>query len=72
MAIIHSYGLVQNFLTKKILFIVLLNLEKNILLKNLIKILIVISKIEEITEDEIIKKYNNKFKVIPKNMTNKF
>ena len=28
------------------------------------------SKIEEVTEDEIIKKYDNKFKVIPKNAAN--
>ena len=30
---IHLYGLVQNFLTKKILFIVLLNLEKKYFIK---------------------------------------
>ena len=31
-----------------------------------------VSKIEEITEDTIIEKYNNKFKVIPKNVSNHF
>ena len=31
-----------------------------------------VSKLEEIDEDEIIKKYDNKFKVIPKNMVNCF
>ena len=31
-----------------------------------------ISKVEEITEEEIIKKYSNKFKVIPKNATKYF
>ena len=31
-----------------------------------------ISKVEEITEDKIIKKYDNKFKVIPKNATKYF
>jgi len=31
-----------------------------------------VSKIEEITEDEIIEKYNNKFKVIPKNVVKCF
>jgi hypothetical protein len=30
------------------------------------------SKIEEITENEIIKKYNSQFKVIPKNMAKYF
>ena len=30
------------------------------------------SKLEEIDEDEIIKKYDNKFKVIPKNMAKYF
>jgi len=30
------------------------------------------SKIEEVTEEEIIKKYDNKFKVIPKNVTKYF
>ena len=33
----------------------------------MIKILKAFQKIEEVTEDEIIKKYDNKFKVIPKN-----
>ena len=31
-----------------------------------------ISKVEEITEEEILKKYNNKFKVIPKNLSKYF
>ena len=31
-----------------------------------------VSKLEEINEDEIIKKYNNKFKVIPKNLIKYF
>jgi len=31
-----------------------------------------VSKIEKIMEDEIIKKYSNEFKVIPKNMTKHF
>jgi len=30
------------------------------------------SKVEEITKDEIVKKYDNKFKVVPKNMTKYF
>ena len=30
------------------------------------------SKLEEIDEDEILKKYDNKFKVIPKNMVEYF
>ena len=30
------------------------------------------SKVEEITEDEIIKKYDNKFKVVPSNVTKYF
>jgi tRNA A37 threonylcarbamoyladenosine modification protein TsaB len=31
-----------------------------------------VSEVEEITENEIIKKYNNKFKVIPKNVSKYF
>ena len=41
-------------------------------LKKLDKNLNSVSKIEEITEDEIIKKYDNKFKVIPKTVTKYF
>ena len=109
MVIIHLYGLVLGFLTKKILFLASLNLEKNILSKNLNlfgyntfiwscakffnkkdsifslikfrekyfikkfdKNLKSTSKIEEVTVDEIINKYDNKFNVIPKNVIKYF
>ena len=50
----------------------MLNLEKNILLKKFDKNLKNISKIKEVTVDEIINKYNNKFNVIPKNAAKYF
>ena len=71
MAIIRLYGHVQDFLVGQVLFVVLLNLEKDILRK-FDKNLNIASNVEEITKEEIIKNYDDKFKVVPKNLIKHF
>ena len=55
------------FFNKKDFIFSLINFREKYFIKKFDKNLNSISKIEEITEDKIIKKYNDKFKVIPKN-----
>jgi len=50
----------------------LIKFRKKYFIKKFDKNLSGISKVEEITEDKIIKKYDNKFKVIPKNVAKYF
>ena len=60
------------FFNKKQSICSLIKFREKYFIKKFDKNLNSVSKIEEITEDKIIKKYNNKFKVIPKNMSKYF
>jgi len=60
----------SKFLDKKDLIYCLINFREKFFIKKFNQKLESTSKIEEVTEDEIIKKYKNVFKVIPKNLTN--
>ena len=60
------------FFNKKDSIYSLIKFREKYFIKKFDKNLNSVSKIEEITEDKIIKKYNNKFKVIPKNMSKYF
>jgi len=60
------------FFNKKDSISSLVKFREKYFIKKLDKNLNSISKIEEITEDEIIKKYDNEFKVIPKNISKYF
>jgi len=60
------------FFNKKDPIYSLIKFREKYFIKKFDKNLNSISKVEEITEEEIIKKYSNKFKVIPKNATKYF
>ena len=60
------------FFNKKDHIYSLIKFREKYFIKKFDKNLNSISKVEEITEEEIIKKYSNKFKVIPKNATKYF
>ena len=60
------------FFNKKDSIFSLIKFREKYFIKKFDKNLSGISKVEEITEKEIIKKYDNKFKVIPKNMVKYF
>ena len=60
------------FFNKKDSISSLIKFREKYFIKKLDKNLNSISEIEEITEDEIIKKYDNEFKVIPKNISKYF
>jgi len=60
------------FFDKKDFIYSLIKFREKYFIKKFDKNLNSVSKIEEITEDKIIKKYNNKFKVIPKNVSKYF
>ena len=60
------------FFDKKDFIYSLIKFRKKYFIKKFDKNLNSVSKVEEITENEIIKKYNNKFKVIPKNVSKYF
>ena len=60
------------FFEKKEIICVLLKIREKYFIKKFDKSLKEILKIEEISENQIIEKYNNKFKVIPKNMSKHF
>jgi len=60
------------FFNKKDSIFSLIKFREKYFIKKFDKSLSDASKIEEVTEEEIIKKYDNKFKVIPKNATKYF
>ena len=60
------------FFDKKDFIYSLIKFRKKYFIKKFDKNLNSVSKVEEITENEIIKKYNNRFKVIPKNVSKYF
>ena len=60
------------FFNKKDFIYSLIKYREKYFIKKFDKNLKSISKVEEIKEDEIIKKYNNQFKVIPKNLSKYF
>jgi len=60
------------FFNKKDSIFSLIKFREKYYIKKFDKNLNSVSKIEEITEDTIIEKYNNKFKVIPKNVSKHF
>jgi len=60
------------FFNKKDSIFSLIKFREKYFIKKFDKSLSDASKIEEVTEEEIIKKYDNKFKVIPKNMVKCF
>ena len=60
------------FFNKKDSIFSLIKFREKYFIKKFDKNLSDTSKIEEVTEEEIIKKYDNKFKVIPKNATKYF
>ena len=61
-----------NFFNKKDSIFSLIKFREKYFIKKFDQNLNNISKIEEVTEEEIIKKYDNKFKVIPNNATKYF
>ena len=63
---------VCKFFNKKDFIYSLIKYREKYFIKKFDKNLKSISTIEEIKEDEIIKKYNNQFKVIPKNLSKYF
>ena len=56
------------FFNKKDFIYSLIKLREKYFIKKFDKNLNSVSKVEEVTVDEIIKKYDNKFKVIPRNV----
>ena len=60
------------FFNKKDSIFSIINFRKKYFIKKFDKDLKSISKVKEILEDEIIEKYNNQFKVIPKNASKYF
>jgi len=60
------------FFNKKDSIFSLIKFREKYYIKKFDKNLNSVSKVEEITENEIIKKYNNRFKVIPKNVSKYF
>ena len=60
------------FFNKKDFIYSLIKYREKYFIKKFDKNLKSISKVEEIKEDEIIKKYNNQFKVLPKNLSKYF
>jgi tRNA threonylcarbamoyl adenosine modification protein YeaZ len=60
------------FFNKKDFIFSLIKFRKKYFIKKFHKNLLDASKIKEVTEEEIIKKYDNKFKVIPKNAAKYF
>ncbi len=60
------------FFNKKDFICSIINFRKKYFIKNFDKNLKSISTIKEVTQEEIIKKYNDKLKVIPKNMIKYF
>ena len=61
-----------NFFNKKNSIFSLIKFREKYFIKKFDQNLNDTSKIEEVTEEEIIKKYDNKFKIIPKNVTKYF
>ena len=61
-----------SFFNKKDSIFSLIKFREKYFIKKFDTNLKIISKVEEITEEEILKKYNNKFKVIPKNAAKYF
>ena len=72
MVIIRLYGLAQSFLIKKNSIFSLIKFREKYFVKKFDSNLKSTFKIEEVTMAEIIKKYDSKFKVIPKNMVKYF
>jgi len=62
----------SQFYNKKNSICSIIKFREGYFIKRFNKKLECVSKIEKIMEDEIIKKYSNEFKVIPKNMTKHF
>ena len=60
------------FFNKKDFIYSLIKFREKYFIKKFDKNLKSVSKVKEIKEDEIIKKYNNKFKVIPRNLSKHF
>jgi len=75
---LHLYGYntfiwsCAKFFNKKDFICSIINFRKKYFIKNFDKNLKSISTIKEVTQEEIIKKYNDKLKVIPKNMIKYF
>ena len=68
----HLYYVVRNSLKKKIYIYSFVKVRDKYFVKMFNKNLNNTSKVKVITKEQIIKNYKSKFKVIPKNMKNKF
>ena len=64
--------LCASFFNKKDIIYSIIKFKEKYYIKKFDKNLNSVSKIKEITTDELIKKYDNEFKIIPKNMTKYF
>ena len=68
----HLFGLVQNFSIKKKSIYSFIKFREKYFVKKFNKNLKSASKIKEVSKQEIIKKYYNEFKVVPKNIAHYF